>query len=203
MINPEELSPLERKEYMAVQGSYVVGAGFSTDSERFERYFHYIRKFGKLNTNNSVLDVGCGPGPLEIYLAKYGFTNVDAIDFSDEGIKICKHHCPHFNYKVANITNLTDIYHDRKFDIVFSLQVLEHIEDHKNLLKQLYNLTNEDGLLIISVPWGKCKSNSRHINNYIPVTFINLAKKLGLPCPVVTERFGQGGIQLLVIFKKI
>lgn len=202
MIDISKLSGIERQEYDVVQASYRRGDGFSNDVLRFERYFHYIKQFGKMGSDSSVLDVGCGPGPLEVYLDKYGFKHVEAMDFSDEGINICKKNVPHFSYVVGDANKIENIYAGKQFDVVFCCQVLEHLPGHKNVLKQLYNLTKEEGMLIISVPWDKCKTNHRHVNNYLPETFKKIAQEIGISKPIITERFGDCDLQLLVIFIK-
>jgi 2-polyprenyl-3-methyl-5-hydroxy-6-metoxy-1,4-benzoquinol methylase len=193
------LSDNELKEYNDAQKNYREGRGYSVDTERFERYFYYINKFNKKWT--TVLDVGCGPGPLEVYLDKYGYKNVEAIDFSDEGISICKRNTPNFNYTVGNISDIKNIYTGRTFDIVFCCQVLEHLPNYRDIFKQLYDLTT--GILIISVPWDKCKNNDRHINHFVPRSFHELAESIGVnENIIITERFGENNLQLLVVFIK-
>ena len=67
--------------------TFKVGDGFSKDKERFERYFSFLNDIKK---EDYILDVGCGPGPLEIYLNKNSFKNVIAVDFAFEGVKLAK-----------------------------------------------------------------------------------------------------------------
>lgn len=202
-IDINKLSDNERKEYNDVQVNYREGRGFSEDAERFEKYLYYINRLASAGSDSSILDVGCGPGPLERYLHKYGYTEVDAIDFSSEGIKICKENVPEYNYKVGNINDIKNIYSGRKFDITFCCQVLEHIPHHEDIFKQLYNLTKAGGMMIVSVPWDKCKNSDRHINHYLPSTFHKLCEKLGVSeNTIITERFGDCSLQLLFILLK-
>ena len=203
MFNTNGLSSNELKEYNDVQVNYREGRGFSNDFLRFERYFHYIKLFNKFDLHCSILDVGCGPGPLENYFNKYDFKNVEAIDFSDEGVKIAKTSNPQYSYTVNNINNIKQIYKNRNFNIVFCCQVLEHLPNHINMFKQLYDLTSDNGMLIISVPWDKCKNNDRHINHYLPETFHNIANSIGAgENTIITERFGDCNLQLLFILLK-
>ena len=192
----------EVMEYESSQRHFREGRGFSNDKQRFERYFFYLKEFGKLDPDNTVLDAGCGPGPLEVYLRKYGFKTVYALDFSEEGIKRCKERSPNYFYTVGNINRVGEIYKDLKFDVVFCCQVLEHLKFHKEVLKQLYDLVDNGGLLVISVPWGTCKSSTAHINHYFPGTFEQIAKEIGIPGPIVVERFAENDLQMLVIFEK-
>ena len=82
-----ELTKFEKEQLEEYNDNFKRGDGFSVDSERFDRYFDYLKHYNKLNPDLSVLDVGCGPGPLEKYLWKHKFKNVDAIDYSEQGIK--------------------------------------------------------------------------------------------------------------------
>ena len=202
-IDINKLSPNERKEYTDVQTNYKKGDGFSRDAERFGRYFDYLNKFNTEGLDATILDVGCGPGPLEIYLDNAGYKNVDAIDFSDEGIKICKENVPHYNYTIGNINDISTIYADKQFDVTFCCQVLEHIPTHESLFKQIYNLTKIGGMMVLSVPWHMCKNCERHVNHYLPSTFHSMAEKFGIAeNTIITERFGECDLQLLFIILK-
>lgn len=49
----------------------------------------YIDSFLSQVEGNYILDMGCGPGTLSKYIANKGY-NVDAIDYSEEMLKIAR-----------------------------------------------------------------------------------------------------------------
>jgi len=197
-----KLSAFEQKQIDQGNRDYKEGRGFSKDSLRFERYFHFIKKFDKFDVNSKILDVGCGTGPLEIHLDKYGFKNVEAIDFAQEGLNRAKSSAPRYNYAVGDVKELDRIYAGRSFDVIFCCQVLEHVPNDRLVLKHMWNLLKPDGLLIISTPFETFKRNELHCNFYSYKTWDEICNKLFNTTPLVNERFGENNIQLLMIVRK-
>lgn len=97
---------------------------------------------------NSFLDVGCGVGWALLY-AKYKL-NCDYVC----GVE------PSGYGKVAENIPGVKIYRDylencefsRKFEIIYSSQVIEHIPDPHSFLKKIYDLLEDDGILILITP---------------------------------------------------
>jgi len=105
-------------------------------------------------SNMRVLDVGCGVGTLDFYLASNG-AKVDAIDISKTAIRIAN--------KTKKILGLEDqikfyvgdfIKRDlnNTYDLVLVLEVLEHIQDPNSVLVKLHELLKPNGLIYLSVP---------------------------------------------------
>lgn len=197
-----ELTSFEKTQLDVYNGDFKRGKGFSRDHIRFNRYFDYLKHYDKMYPYLSVLDVGCGPGPLEEYLFKNKFKFVEAIDYSEEGIKIAKKLTPQYKYTVGNVQDINKIYDNRIFDIIFCCQVLEHIPEHKDIIKKMYKLLSLEGILIISTPWNYCKNNEWHVNHYLPETFDDIFMELFNKKAIATERFGEGNLQLLVVLQK-
>jgi len=197
-----ELNVWEKKQRNNANKNYKEGRGYSTDDDRFSRYFYYLEEFNKMDRNIEILDVCCGPGPLEVYLARYGFKNVEAVDFSEEGIKIAKAKTPKYNYTIGDAKELNKLYKNKSFDVVFCCQSLEHMPDDKLVLNHMYNLLKDDGLLIISVPFEDKKRNASHCNEYSFAKWEEICDKLFNTSPMVLERFGEGLIQMLIIVRR-
>lgn len=99
-----------------------------------------------------VLEIGCGRGGFSKYLAAHG-ANLIAADFSDTAVSITKRFLANeqnCEALVADIQNLP--FADHTFDIVISLETLEHVPNPDLGLAELVRVTKPAGKLIISTP---------------------------------------------------
>ncbi len=96
------------------------------------------------------LDVGCGAGLLAEPLARLG-AEVTAIDAAPELIAAAELHARGqglaIDYKVAAVEDLQG-----KFDLVTSMEVIEHVADAGAFLAALAARLDDDGLLVLSTP---------------------------------------------------
>jgi len=105
------------------------------------------------NSNQKILDIGCGAGTLSFYLAKRGH-NVLGVDISSKAIKECSVSTKslgleHLNFKQLDFPNK---YPNEKFDVVILTEVIEHLEDDKKTLMVINKLLKPNGLIILSTP---------------------------------------------------
>lgn len=104
------------------------------------------------NNTKSLLDIGCGEGFTLDYYNKKGW-EVTGVDFSDFGLK--ENH-PHLveNLKQGNVFDEVQklVNKGEKYDLVWLDNVLEHVINPVNLLRQCHHLTRESGVLVIEVP---------------------------------------------------
>jgi len=197
-----ELNYWENRQRYNANKNYREGHGYSIDDDRFSRYFYYLEEFNKMDCNIEILDVCCGPGPLEVYLDNYGFKNVEAVDFSEEGIKIAKAKSSKYNYTIGDAKELNEIYKNKSFDVIFCCQSLEHMPNDVLVLSHMYNLLKDGGLLVISVPFENKKRNASHCNEYSFAKWKELCDKLFSTSPIVLERFGESLLQMLIIVRR-
>jgi 2-polyprenyl-6-hydroxyphenyl methylase/3-demethylubiquinone-9 3-methyltransferase len=98
----------------------------------------------------SALDVGCGAGLLAEPLARLGAT-VTGIDAAPEVIAVAREHAAgqglEIDYRVGDVQQLAGT-----FDLVTSMEVIEHVADPAAFLKALTARLAPGGLLILSTP---------------------------------------------------
>lgn len=102
-------------------------------------------KKGSMN----ILEIGCGTGETLKTLEKWG--NVYGIDMSKEAIDFCK--TKGFKNVVLGDINEMDISeYKNKFDLIVTLDVLEHIQDDVSTLKRMRTMLKDNGYILINVP---------------------------------------------------
>ena len=96
------------------------------------------------------LDVGCGAGLLAEPLARLG-AKVTGIDASPEVIAVARDHASRqgleIDYRAGDVQAL-----EGEFDLVTSMEVIEHVADPAAFVKALAQRLAPNGLLIMSTP---------------------------------------------------
>jgi len=99
----------------------------------------------------SVLDVGCGAGLLCEPLARMGGA-VTGVDAAPENIQVAAHHAEQSGLEIDYHSGELAAQRLGKFDVVVSLEVIEHVADPATFLAQLTMRLKPDGLLLLSTP---------------------------------------------------
>jgi len=98
------------------------------------------------------LDAGCGRGLYTRILLERA-NKVTALDYSENSINALKRrlgHLPQLSLHVGSADNLP--FNSEQFDLVLHCEVLEHIENDKKVLTEIFRVLQPGGKLIISVP---------------------------------------------------
>lgn len=122
--------------------------------------------------SGDILEVGAGRGNFTKKLSKYG--KVVATDYDR-------------SYKNANFGDIEKgkyFFLNKKFDSIVCMNVLEHIGDDKQALKNMFNLLKKDGKLILLVPahqeaFGLMDKNLGHYRRYSKKSLTRLLKDTG------------------------
>ena len=119
----------------------------------FSEIYYFLNK----NNVSSVLEIGSGTGILLNEL-KENFPNIQfsGIDPNISGFHnlktvISKLNKDGYNIKVES-TGVEKYSSDKKFDLIFSINVFEHVEDQVQYLLKTHQLLNKNGLNIILCP---------------------------------------------------
>jgi len=138
----------------------------STFKKTGEFFIKKFIEFGKIKSDNLVLDVGCGMGRMSLPLAR--FLNEKGQYYGLDTIKIAIDYCnrnissrfPNFHFEnvdiynqiyniksTAKASNYVFPFDDNKFDFIFLISVFTHMlpDDVINYLHQIYRTLKKDG----------------------------------------------------------
>lgn len=105
------------------------------------------------NGGQRILNVGCGSGEANIWLARRGH-RVDACD--PDAAAVAMSRALAAEHEVATVTVIPDTLADlagaAAYDAVVMLDVLEHLEDDEAAVRKVHGLLRPGGLALISVP---------------------------------------------------
>lgn len=110
--------------------------------------------------DKTILDLGCGFGEHCKGFVESGAKKVIGIDISEKMLEIAKQEnadskITYINMPMENIFELTE-----KFDIVISSLAFHYVEDFAGVVKNVYNLLNENGAFIFSQENPLCTCHS-------------------------------------------
>ncbi|MFP6668220.1 MAG: methyltransferase domain-containing protein [Pirellulales bacterium] len=103
----------------------------------------------------SLLDVGAGQGAMSDWAADAGF-DVTAVDVDRDNFKLAT-----IPFVAADLGRQWP-FDDNQFDVVLSVEVLEHVENHYHFLRECCRICKPSGHIIISTP--NCHSIESRIN---------------------------------------
>ena len=165
------------------------------------RLMNYHQFFvDNVNSEDKVLDIGCGNGALTFEIAKKA-KKVVGIDLDEKNIKIArkKYWAPNIEYLVGDATKDCP---DQKFDVIILSNVLEHIENRVEFLQKIKNLApkflirvpmiNRDWITLykkeLGVEW---RLDKTHYIEYTLENFKKELKKAGLDLEKYSIQFGE------------
>ena len=131
----------------------------------------------KKENNLSLLDFGGGTGFYANSFYQHGY-KVTLLDLDKQACKYVKSKFPEINVICTN-PMLNAI--NKKFDIIFCNQVIEHYKDSDKLLNTLHSLLNDNGLLIITTPNQQCREywfRPTWVWDYIKLTSDNFLQRI-------------------------
>lgn len=149
-----------------------------------------------------ILDMGTCLGYFPYMIkVKYPDADVSGWDYSEEYINQAVYLHKDIAYKASDIYAPTD----ERFDVIFCMEVLEHLTYPDKALRRLLELTSAGGKLVITVPNGRLDQQKAdfmfqdgqgyngHINFWSPESWaVFLRSVVGEPYQIETGTFGFG-----------
>jgi SAM-dependent methyltransferase len=136
------------------------------DVSRRNLVLNRIRSLFNSREKPYILDYGCGTGGMLVELQK--FAETFGCDKENIAVELCK------KRGLTNIIKLEDQtvpYQDNFFNIIITLDVLEHIKDDIFTIKELKRVLKPKGFIIITVPafmilWTTRDKRLHHFRRY-------------------------------------
>jgi 2-polyprenyl-3-methyl-5-hydroxy-6-metoxy-1,4-benzoquinol methylase len=145
----------DKVQYISNPGPVSMGdtwfTSVSIDHFWIKRRFEIIKKlFGnELNESIKIAEIGCGTGLVQFQLEQYFNVEVDGFDLNKEALEN--------NISQKSAIFCYDIYSEnekfkKKYDVIFLMDVIEHIDDEIKFIKSLKFMLKPDGKLLVNVP---------------------------------------------------
>ena len=181
-----------------LKNGHSLAKGYGDD---FFKFLKYSIKYLK---GKKILEIGCGDCYLleKLKKLKYEVYGVDPAPITKRA------------QKEKSITIIEDFYPSKKinfkFDMIFHVDVLEHIPDPLLFLKKHYNNLNDNGYVVINVPdvtegvaLGDISiATHQHLNSFTIKSLSNIVEKAGLNV-IKIKKSGFGGSLYCLASKKI
>lgn len=162
---------------------------FDYNFSKYTYEFDTIRQvefYQHIKDGMKVVDVGAGVrGFVEMYLASGGNADkveLHAIDFSNVALNEIKGKYPAINYIIGDVRHTP--YADGYFDIVGAGELIEHIPDPCDLVKEMARICKPNGLIMISTVDPDCEDANgitypEHLWQFTPEDLIKLFSPFG------------------------
>jgi len=127
-----------------------------------------IDKLGPLNREMRVLDAGCGDGRLIYELRTSGCeATLVGIDYSERAVQFARVFNPDVDFSVDDLTKPKDM-HVEPFDVVVSVETLEHIEPAQlqSVVDYLAGCVKPGGRLVVTVPHKNRPMDPKHYQHF-------------------------------------
>ena len=121
----------------------------------FQKYWH-TRRFAEIlrvvkPVKGPMLDIGCHAGTFtQKIITKVGTNKIYGIDISASAISLIKKRVPNGNFQVADAERLP--FNSNFFKVVFCLEMLEHVDNSIQVLKEIKRVLHKMGYCIILIP---------------------------------------------------
>ena len=110
-----------------------------------------LKKYA-LNKNFKILDAGCGTGLVGIELKKYGYSNIEGIDFSQNMLDLV----PQSVYKKIEKIDLNNTleFKDNTYDVVMCVGTFTYGHVNSQALDELIRIIKNNGLICFTINEG-------------------------------------------------
>jgi 2-polyprenyl-3-methyl-5-hydroxy-6-metoxy-1,4-benzoquinol methylase len=170
----------------------------SENNFTYRNIFGLFKKY--LKSSMTVLDIGCGTGTIDLYLASKGF-RVTGIDISVKAIDMAIKNAKNLGQSSRTQFMVSEFPKTRivqKYDAVICTEVLEHLKNDGDAVKFIFNLLKSGGIAIFSSPstnstlyrmklTKKHDNDVGHLRRYAASAFTQMIKDAGFQIKVVKK----------------
>jgi|Deesub1362B_J571_1020462.scaffolds.fasta_scaffold00489_4 SAM-dependent methyltransferase len=161
--------------------------------------FSYLKQFVP-SKNLKILDIGCGLGINLLKLKEYG--KPIGLDYSYETLNLSlKRGASHLICSDARHIP----FKDNIFDLVTAFDVLEHIDEDDNVLKEIYRVCKNGGFFLMTIPaykflWSGHDEALKHKRRYTKKVILRKLKNVNLK-PIKISYFNTLFFSPILLFR--
>ncbi|WP_224268663.1 class I SAM-dependent methyltransferase [Haloprofundus salinisoli] len=151
-MTPDELRQRWAKRSGEFSPDYYAHYGPDENSEAIRRY---VDRTSDSEVDLSVLELGCSSGRHLAHLHNHGYRNLHGIDVNEEATTVMRQAYPDLaaagTFYIDAIENVVSEFDDDAFDVVYSVETLQHIHpDNEWVFDELARIT-ADHLLTVEI----------------------------------------------------
>jgi len=117
-------------------------------------FAHILSKYTKyVPAQGLVLDIGCGLGDLSMFVSKELRLTTVGLDVDAETAILASNatrRCPNFGVVLYNGKDFP--FRDEAFDLAYTHEVIEHVDDDVLFLSEVQRILKKGGLFVVSTP---------------------------------------------------
>ena len=125
---------------------------FPTYRNRYQFIQQRLAHFGQGRSFDHILNLGTGEGDYDAMIAPYG-KRLTACDINADDVAFAQQlntDISHLSYKVENALSLS--FGDNSFDLITSVDVIEHVGQPAQMIDEIGRVLRPDGLVFITFP---------------------------------------------------
>ena len=143
-----------------------------------------IRRHYERDGNLDILDIGCGTGAMLDELAPFG--HVVGADVAPEALSFCRERSSHYPLTRADVRRMP--FETASFDVVTAMDIIEHIDDDKAAVGEIFRVLRPGGRLFVTVPafpslWSEHDEALYHYRRYTAPHLKDLFQRVGFSVP--------------------
>ena len=132
----------------AVKKNYVIGEYNGESNYRLDSQI-YDKLLRNIPSTSKILEIGCGIGHFSNYCYN-SKRSIVSLDINKSNMERAKKKCPILSFVQADAEELP--LKDDSFDVVVSIDLIEHLFDQESHFKEVNRILKNDGVYIIKTP---------------------------------------------------
>lgn len=131
----------------------------------YQRLIDLLLSFGVDYEQQRVADIGCGTGGLlKALQTRFQIKSLTGFEYSEKALEIARSQVPGVEFCYFDIYEGTT----RKFDVIFCIEVLEHLLHPDTALRNVVHMLADSGTVLVTIPNGRIDTFDGHINFWSP-----------------------------------
>jgi len=165
------------------------------DIEFYQRLVNFLSE--KTNYDDkSVADIGCGAGHLLNFIQeRFRPASLTGFEYAEAALAIARSRVPAAQIKYLDIYDGSDL----TFDVVFCVEVLEHLLYPDKALGNVIRMIADSGTALLTVPNGRTDIFEGHINFWSPESWDVFVKEICQGFGVTTGLLESGHTNFAII----